>query len=253
MKPRVLRAFALFLCLAALLSLTGCIQLDRLEARCAYWTDESHTALTLNGERYVLVSTSFSFETVFYPADSVYVADGDVPLLLVTTVGEELAPAWDGALLLCYGNYATDPESGVVTRDILTYCREDKLSELSALPTDAPLTRFYLWTGTDTPTEDEAVSAVLAPAVLTPLSGVEADRAAALAEEVWFSDYALYLTVDATDALGLSDTYFFLFRSSDGDYYLEYDEDPDSVLYYAVPEADASVLDQYLRDRGLLP
>ncbi len=97
------------------LSLTGCIQIDKMRKNHAVWIDDEQTTIMYQGKTYKVISghneTDY-FYNKFYTSDDepdfIYITDSDVPVLLSVFVGLDAMITEDKSLIML-SNYGNNP------------------------------------------------------------------------------------------------------------------------------------------------
>ncbi len=144
---RTKRITALLLTLLLCFSLCGCsIDIDELREVRGYWDADRN--ILLNGTVYKpLPSCDMLDPTLNTDYDAtVYVAEQDVPLLLVQANGQAFSPSTDGVFLVADEYFATTTH----------YCRSDKYDEVIAQSEAGPELTTYQYVYT-TYNEDEFI------------------------------------------------------------------------------------------------
>ena len=248
---RLKKLLAGLLLTALLLSLGGCLPLERLEAQCGNWTDDTHTAIRYNDATYVLARDLDTDVSGLWRVKTLFISEADVPLLLVSSFGTwTMGLGWDDNLI-CHAFYDYRSDGSYGSR-LQLFCREDRLEEFNAsfsLDLNPTPVRFYIGSldcdgGTDVCTEElnALMRRTLAQAPLT-----EAEYAAVLDA---CEDYGGDTYVDAMDEFSLFGTSMRLTKL-DGLYYLQADSpsetDADGYalqVYYPVPADESALLDE---------
>ena len=247
---RLKKLLAGLLLTTLLLSLGGCLPLEKLEAQCGNWTDDTHTAIRYDDATFVLARDLDTDVSGLWRAEQLYVAEADVPLLLVSSFGTWMGLGWDGGLIYhAFYDYRSDGSYG---SRLQLFCREERLEEFNAafsLDPDSTPVRFYIGSldcdgGTDVCTEE--LNALMRRALAeTPLTEEEYAAVLDACEEYGGDTY-----VDAMDEFSLFGTSMWLTKL-DGRYYLQADS-PDETdadgyalqVYYPVPVDGIVLLDE---------
>ncbi len=112
------------------LSLGGCKALDDARAAQGFWT-ENGVSFTIGGKSYKRLPQSEALDLLYVAdygtAQTIYVTDSDVPVLLAETYGKEFTAAADGMLYMEWGS----PTYGPQTSMRVVYCRADQYAEVA--------------------------------------------------------------------------------------------------------------------------